>query len=339
MVQEQPDAGAHHHRRSVRSAGHEGPAGRQANRTPTPTQASASAAGYAIDQRWGIDGNVFYIPTRSTSRSVASSGTAESTDLLLPFFDVTRNRENVTEVSFSPVYSGSATEELSNKLMGAELNATSVYRHGITMEHHVAGWIPLDAAQGNVHGHDQQLVHPAGSAGHLEHHRPVRGDQQFLRRAVRREGALRLRPLVCHRHLQARPRRDGAIGRHQSARSPPTTSPTTGRSRRSAADISRCPRTSAATAERCSRCCPSCSSTSGYRIAPTASIFLGYSFLYTNSVARPGNQMNRNINPTQSVSYVGEPPVSLQGPAQPTFGFNSSSFWAQGITAGLSIRF
>ena len=77
----------------------------------------------------------------------------------------------------------------------------------------------------------------------------------------------------------------------------------------------------------------------GYRITPTASIFLGYSFLYTNSVARPGNQMNRNINPTQSVSYVGEPPVSLQGPAQPTFGFNSSSFWAQGVNAGLGIRF
>jgi hypothetical protein len=31
--------------------------------------------------------------------------------------------------------------------------------------------------------------------------------------------------------------------------------------------------------------------------------------------------------------------VSLQGPAQPTFGFNSSSFWAQGINAGLSIMF
>ena len=59
----------------------------------------------------------------------------------------------------------------------------------------------------------------------------------------------------------------------------------------------------------------------------------------TNSVARPGNQMNRNINPTQSVSYDGEPPVSLQGPAQPTFGFNSSSFWAQGINAGFGIRF
>jgi hypothetical protein len=77
----------------------------------------------------------------------------------------------------------------------------------------------------------------------------------------------------------------------------------------------------------------------GYQISSSASLFLGYSFLYASNVARPGNQVNRNINPTQSVSYVGEPPVTLQGPAQPSFTFNDSDFWAQGINAGVSIRF
>jgi len=77
----------------------------------------------------------------------------------------------------------------------------------------------------------------------------------------------------------------------------------------------------------------------GYQITPCMSVCVGYTFLFTNNVVRPGNQINRNINPTQAVSYVGEPPVSLQGPAQPTFQFNGSSFWAQGINVGLGFRF
>jgi hypothetical protein len=77
----------------------------------------------------------------------------------------------------------------------------------------------------------------------------------------------------------------------------------------------------------------------GYQITPWASVFVGYTFLYTNNVVRPGNQINRNINPTQSVSYVGEPPANLQGPVQPTFKFNGSGFWAQGINVGLGFRF
>jgi hypothetical protein len=30
--------------------------------------------GYAVTERWGVEGNVFYVPTRSTSRTVSSSG-------------------------------------------------------------------------------------------------------------------------------------------------------------------------------------------------------------------------------------------------------------------------
>jgi hypothetical protein len=77
----------------------------------------------------------------------------------------------------------------------------------------------------------------------------------------------------------------------------------------------------------------------GYRLTPAVSIYAGYNFLYTSDVVRPGNQINRNINPTQSVSYVGEPPVRLQGPAESSFSYNTSDFWAQGINIGLSVRF
>jgi len=67
-------------------------------------------------------------------------------------------------------------------------------------------------------------------------------------------------------------------------------------------------------------------------------VFLSYTFLYTNNVVRPGNQINRNINPTQGVAFSA-PPASLQGAAQPPFKFTSTDFWAQGINVGVAFRF
>ena len=77
----------------------------------------------------------------------------------------------------------------------------------------------------------------------------------------------------------------------------------------------------------------------GYLITPSASVFLGYNLLYASDVARPCNQINPNINPTQSVSWTQEPILNPQGPAQPSFSFNGSSLWAQGVNLGLAIRF
>jgi hypothetical protein len=67
----------------------------------------------------------------------------------------------------------------------------------------------------------------------------------------------------------------------------------------------------------------------GYQVTSHLRAKLGYTFLYWSSVARPGNEVNRMINPTQL------PPNTLVGLAQPAFLFKSTDFWAQGINAGL----
>jgi hypothetical protein len=38
----------------------------------------------------------------------------------------------------------------------------------------------------------------------------------------------------------------------------------------------------------------------GYDLTGWMTAFFGYTFLYTNNVARPGNQIDRSINPIQS---------------------------------------
>ena len=77
----------------------------------------------------------------------------------------------------------------------------------------------------------------------------------------------------------------------------------------------------------------------GYRLTPQATVYAGYSFLYASNVARPGEQVNRNVNPTQSVSYGNDPPATLVGAAQPNFNFNTTDFWAQTLSIGLAYRF
>lgn len=71
----------------------------------------------------------------------------------------------------------------------------------------------------------------------------------------------------------------------------------------------------------------------GYQLTPHWRALVGYTFLYWNSVARPGDQINRSINPTQL------PPGVLAGPAQPSYVFRGTDFWAQGVNLGLQLSF
>lgn len=94
----------------------------------------------------------------------------------------------------------------------------------------------------------------------------------------------------------------------------------------------------------------------GYQISNNIKLFAGYSFLWISHLVRPGNQMDRNINPTftaladASRDTVGEgfgpipfgepePARPKQGAKKPDFSFKSKNFWAQGLTAGIEFCF
>jgi hypothetical protein len=62
----------------------------------------------------------------------------------------------------------------------------------------------------------------------------------------------------------------------------------------------------------------------------------GYQFLYWSRVARPGEQIDRVINPTQIPVFGGN---QLLGPARPEPLFTTTDFWAQGLNLGLEVRF
>jgi hypothetical protein len=75
----------------------------------------------------------------------------------------------------------------------------------------------------------------------------------------------------------------------------------------------------------------------GYQLSRHIRLFAGYTFLYWSTVVRPGDQIDRGVNPTQ-VSVI-QPAGSLTGPARPAFVFHETDFWAQGGTFGLEFRY
>jgi hypothetical protein len=71
-------------------------------------------------------------------------------------------------------------------------------------------------------------------------------------------------------------------------------------------------------------------------VTPQLRIFASYDFLYWSQVVRPGNQIDNNINLSQS-AVLGT--GVLNGSAFPSPLFNRSDFWAQGLSIGFEYRF
>jgi len=63
------------------------------------------------------------------------------------------------------------------------------------------------------------------------------------------------------------------------------------------------------------------------------SALVGYNFLLWTNTIRAGDNIDRTLNPSQI------PPGTLTGDPRPEFPMRSVDFWAQGLSAGLEVRF
>ena len=77
----------------------------------------------------------------------------------------------------------------------------------------------------------------------------------------------------------------------------------------------------------------------GYQVCDHLCLHAGYTFLYWSRVARPGDQIDRVINPTQAPAINGTFPGSLSGPARPALTIHDTDFWAQGLNFALELRY
>ena len=71
--------------------------------------------------------------------------------------------------------------------------------------------------------------------------------------------------------------------------------------------------------------------TLGYAISPQWRATVGYTFLYWSSVVRPGDQIDRDVNPNLFPPEV----TPFTGLERPAFTFVESDLWVNGLSVGL----
>jgi hypothetical protein len=296
------------------------------------------AGAYALSQSSALEANFFYFGSRSNNDGVSSSGQAGSTNLLVPYIDAVTHQEEVSQLSLAPVYAGNANEQLTNSLLGAEINGTwdlapvgawnlqalagvrylrlretytlttqSPYNPGFGQD----VWNTTDRFDTTNDFYGVQ----AGLRARFDQGRFFAGGAAKIALGAMAQSVGISGSLVTNDF--------NAFGPLQTFTGGYFALPT---------NIGSYSRTVFAAV-------PELSLNLGYHITPSATVVLGYSFMYASNVVRPGDQVNRSVNTSQSVNYTENPAAQLQGTAQPGFHFNDAGFWTQGISVGLVVRF
>lgn len=304
----------------------------------SPNPGFRLTVGYSLTEKWGVEGGVFYVPTRSTTRTVSSSGQVGSQDLIIPYYDVTIPGQSLTFLSLAGQFSGTATEEYSTNLLGAELNGTAkLLASGPWRVEALGGFRYLRLYESYTFTTSSPNIPPRAvdvfnTSDEFDTTNNFYGAQvgargRFDWRGWFASGGVKFAMGAMVQSVDI----SGSLVTNGFTNFGPTQTYPGGYFAQPT-NIGTWTRTVFAVV-------PEVGLNIGYQITPWASVVVGYTFLYTNNVARAPQQVNGNINPTGRPALTGSPPSASTGPAEPSFKFNSTDFWAQGINVGLALRF
>jgi hypothetical protein len=254
--------------------------------------------------------------------------------LARPFFDITTGLEDADPVSLPGQLAGDITFALSSRLFGAETNAR--FRAWHDCWYHVdflAGFRFLELDEGlGVVEHLQEL--PASQSLHVTITDDFGARSRFYGGQIGTE--VEFRWVHCFLDLKAK----AAFGRiDQAADIAGTTIETTptGMNTTLPAGLLALPTNRGHHSRSLFTVVPEGDVTLGYRFTDHIQAHLGYTFLYLENVARPGNLIDRTINITQLPTA--QSPGTVTAPFRPAFMFPGTEFWAQGLSFGLEISY
>jgi hypothetical protein len=289
------------------------------------------------DRAWGVEASGFYLPKVTQRQSVSSSGAPGSVDLLVPFFDVDRDDEAVSFVSSAGAFSGTASQEATSRLWGAEGNVVfGLTNPGPWRVELLGGFRYLNLAEGFSFATSSPDLPPGPATVFVtedifDTHNNFYGGQLGLRgryQAGRFTADATVKVAI------------GAMRQHVDVAGTFTTNFFTPPIVQTfAGGLFAQPTNLGSYGRNVFAVVPEAGINLGFRLTDWASVVVGYTFLYASNVARPGNQIDRAINPTQSPAISLTDPATLSGPARPRFKFDGSDFWAHGLNAGIAFNF
>jgi hypothetical protein len=285
----------------------------------------------------GLEASGFILPDSSVQRQVSSSGQPGSQNLVIPFFDVTRPGENTTLLAEAGEFAGSAQESLTTSLDGAELNVVRPLVASPAWRLELLGGVrylrlnerlafstssPLLAQPADIFKTEDAFeTDNAFYGGQLG----LRSEHRWGRFFV--QAALKVGLGAMHQSVDIR---GSLIANEFNQFGEPQTFP---------GGYFAQPTNIGTHSRDVFAVLPEGSVTLGLHLTPWAALVVGYTFLYASDVVRPGEQIDRGINPTQNPSFTGAVPSALVGPARPAFSVHGSDVWAQGLTVGVTLRY
>jgi hypothetical protein len=288
------------------------------------------------DRAWGVEATGLYLPTVTERGTVSSSGAPGSTDLVVPFFDPVRNQEAFSNVSLAGAFSGTASERATSRLWGAEGNVVfGLARDRPFRLELLGGFRYLNLAESLTFKTSSPDL-PPGPVTLFETRDAFDAGNQFyggqLGLRARYESGRFTADATVKVALGAMRQSVDVAGSFTSNFFGPTIQTLPGGLFAQPTNIGHHSRHVFAVV-------PEAGINVGFRLTNWASVVLGYTFLYASNVARPGNQLDRTINPTQSPAISLTNPATLSGVARPAFKFDGSDFWAHGLSAGIALNF
>jgi hypothetical protein len=295
--------------------------------------------GFALDsdQTIGVEANYFFLGSRTTTVGTGSTGATGTPALGLSYYDVTTGTEQVQTVAYPNFAGGSATVSASTRMQGAEVNAVANlwYDPCFQLDGLVGfRYLELDEGVQIAYTSDRSSSPPGsaslnlGAADQFDGHNRFYGGQVGLRAEVR-QGLffLSLAGKVALGNSYEVVRINGLSALAQPGQ--PT--------RLSQGGTFALPTNSGRFTREEFAVLPEAAVQVGVVLHHNTRLFLGYNLLYLSEVARPADQINRNVNPTQMpLSTRGGPFI---GPGQPAFAFQGTDFWAQGLVLGVEYRY
>ena len=284
----------------------------------------------------GIDVCYLFLPRFSKKMEVVSNGLEGSPNYNIPFFNVLTNEEDSKPLSLTGVFAGTGTLKVHNSIQGAEINGYLNIEEGNHLEYGLlAGFRYFNLTESVAfHVNSPYTLNPdvwiTEDSFHARNN--FYGGQIGVNTSVN----------YCNFFADATLKIAlGAICKEASISGHLLTNDFTNRTKvqKFPGGYFTMPTNIGHQSQTSFSVMPEVNLNIRYLFTDYLKLTVGYTFIYVSEVLRAGNEINRNINPTQSVTIEDSPNATLVGEAAPQARLKSSSFWTQGINAGVEFNF
>jgi hypothetical protein len=291
------------------------------------------------DCRCGVETAYLRTAERSSQRMVSSSGVPGSVPLSIPFFDASLGQENSIGIAGARdvnSLAGGAQVSVTTRVQSAELNGLRrIYEGPAARTDLLFGyrWVGLDE---NLFFDTSSTVLGAGNTFRTSDSFRSSNDFHGLQVGLREQvyfGRLFFRAtgLIAAGNVHQLTRMDGSLVTNDFSG--------TGALQRFNGGYLVLPSNTGHFATDRFAFSPEATVGVGLHLRDWLRVSVSYTFLYLSTVERPGEQVDRVINPTQGPAFTGDPNSGLNGAARPAYQGRSTDYLMMGASIGAEIRF